>query len=681
MPTNNPLIEYQSIPDYNQIQARHVPEAVEWALKVCEEKFSSLEKSTQGTWQATLEPLEELDFILGSVWGPVSHLMSVRNAADLRAEYEKTQPKIVQFGLRLSQSRKIYDAVKKLTLSSEFKNLTQAQKRIATRYLQGAEQSGVALDGDAKKRFNEIATRLSDISTKFSNNVLDANKAFSLILTKKDEMDGVPEHLLDQTTQSGDAQKGPWKITLEQSIIVPFMENAKRRDIREKLYFAQLERASTAPFDNQPLIREILALRLEKARLLGFSNYGDLSTSSKMAGNAVNAKKLLETLLEKSHRYGKKEFDELTRFAKNSGQITDGLKEWDIPFYSQRMKEQLFSYKEEELLPYFPLTKVLEGLFSLVQNIFDIRVKAADGKVPTWHPDVRFFEIFDSNNKLVASFFLDPYSRPENKKPGAWMNSAIERRRHGGELQLPIAILVCNGTPPVNGKPSLMPFYQVTTLFHEFGHGLQHMLTRVDEREAAGINNIEWDAVELPSQFMENWAYLPETLKSISAHIDTQEPLPDAFIQKIIASKNYRAASAMLRQLEFGLTDLELHSDFNPSANVTAFDVHKKIQARTSFFPPRPENRFLCSFSHIFSGGYSAGYYSYKWAEVLSADAFSAFEEVNMREVSALQTIGKKFRETILALGGSLHPSEVFRMFRGRDPSPDALLRHQGLSN
>ncbi len=398
-----------------------------------------------------------------------------------------------------------------------------------------------------------------------------------------------------------------------------------------------------------------------------------------MAGNVAAVDKLLEELLAASIEPGKREHQELETFAKSKG-FSETLLEWDIPYYAERLKEEKYQYSDDELRPYFPINKVLNGMFDLVRKIFEIRVEAADGQAPVWHQDVRYFNVLDDKTgKQIASFYLDPFARPGLKRAGAWMDDCRNRRKDDTKLDLPVAYLVCNGTPPVGGKPSLMGFDEVHTLFHEFGHGLQHMLTVVDDSSAAGINGIEWDAVELASQFMENWLYHKPTLLSISGHVDTNEPIPDTYITKILAARNYRAATIMLRQLQFGLTDIELHHRYTVGGGESPHEVYNRIAKRTSVLPPRPENRFLCAFSHIFAGGYSAGYYSYKWAEVLSADAFAAFEEVGLDNPRAIKETGLRYRDTVLALGGGEHPSVVFKQFRGRDPSTKALLKHSGL--
>jgi oligopeptidase A len=522
--------------------------------------------------------------------------------------------------------------------------------------------------------------------------VLDATKAFSMTLTAKDEVDGLPPSLASLAAQAAreageedaTAENGPWRITLDYPSYVPFMQHSTRRDLREKLYKAFVSRASTGELDNTSLIERILDLRKEKAALLGFESYAELSLASKMAPNVEAVEGLLEELRRASYDAAVKDLEELKAFASAKGAAeAKDLKHWDISFWAERQQEEKFAFSAEELRPYFPLPQVLDGLFSLVKRLFSVTVTAADGTAPVWHEDVRYFQIADETGTPIAYFYLDPYSRPAEKRGGAWMDDCVGRAKiheNGtSTTRLPVAYLVCNQTPPVDGKPSLMTFNEVETLFHEFGHGLQHMLTKVDYAGASGINNVEWDAVELPSQFMENWCYDRPTLMGMAKHYETGEPLPEHYYQKLLAARHYMSGSTMLRQLHFSSIDLELHHRYLPGGNETAVDVRKRIAKTTTVLPPLPEDNFLCAFGHIFAGGYAAGYYSYKWAEVLSADAFAAFEDAGLDNEEAIATTGKRYRDTVLALGGSLPPMEVFKAFRGREPSTEPLLKHSGL--
>lgn len=697
----NPLLILDGIPAFDTISAQHVEPAVNQVLATTEKELSRLESlAASGAaigWTDFVLALDQLDYHIERAWRPLSHLLSVKNSPELRRAHEICQPKIVALGLRVAQSEPVYLALKSLTDDrTRWSRLDAAQQRIITKRVQAAELAGVALKGKAKDRFNEIEQELSRLATVFSNNVLDATKAFSLILTQPDEVKGLPQHALELASQSynqsdegkksgskSTPQSGPWRITLDGPSYLPFLEFGARRDIREKLYRANISKAASGTTDNTQNLHTILRLRREKSRLLGFKTYAELSLSTKMAPNVAAVYKLLEDLREPSVKTAKKEMLDLAQFAKSRG-CNDELTDWDIPYWAERKKEAEFEFKEEDLIPYFPLPVVLDGLFKICGRIFGITVKEAAGAAPLWHSDVKFYRVYNDKNQEIAAFYLDPYSRPENKRGGAWMDICLDRRvlkENNGETKVinPIAHLICNGTPPVGSKPSLMSFDQARTLFHEFGHGLQHMLTQVEHREAAGVNNVEWDAVELPSQFMENWLFHADTLKSLTAHVDSGKPLPDHYVTKLLGTRTFRSGWASVRQLQFGFIDMYLHDAFDPDSTETAFAAYEKVVQRTGVLPPRPENKFLCSFSHIFAGGYAAGYYSYKWAEVLSADAFSAFEEAGLDNEAALQQTGYRFRDTVLALGGSVEPMAVFTKFRGREPSAAALLRHSGL--
>lgn len=690
--TDNPLLIGKGLPPFESIKPEQVVPAFEELLAKLDSQLADLEATVTPTWGSLVEPLEKLQQPLSWSWGLVSHLMGVKNSPELRQAYETVQPKVVQFWNKLSQSKPLYEAFKALGDSENWHKLEPAQKRIVEAAIRDAELSGVGLEGEQKERFNAIQLELADLSTKFSNHVLDATKAFSLTLTTKEEVDGLPPSLISLAAQSArvageenaTAENGPWRITLDFPSYVPFMQHSTRRDLREKLYKAYISRASSGELDNNPLIERILQLRQEKAKILGFNSFAELSLAKKMAPSVAAVEGLLEELRSVSYDAAVKDLAALKAFAasKNAAEANN-LQHWDLNFWSERQREEKFDFNAEELRPYFPLPQVLEGLFSLAKRLFGVTITAADGTAPVWHEDVRYFQIADETGSPIAYFYLDPYSRPAEKRGGAWMDDCIGRAKitENGTptTRLPVAYLVCNQTPPVDGKPSLMNFAEVETIFHEFGHGLQHMLTKVDYQGAAGINNVEWDAVELPSQFMENWCYHQETLFGMAKHYETGEILPEHYYQKLLAARNYMSGSGMLRQLHFSIVDIELHHRYQPGGNETPVDVRHRIAKTTTVLPPLPEDAFLCAFGHIFAGGYAAGYYSYKWAEVLSADAFSAFEEAGLEDEKALFSTGIRFRDTVLALGGSLHPMEVFKSFRGREPSTTALLRHSGL--
>ena len=619
--------------------------------------------------------------------------MGVKNSAELRHAHQTVQPDVVQFSLRLGQSPAIYQGLKALKAGPAWSSCDPAQQRIIDSLIRDAELAGVGLQGQERERFNEIQQELARLSTTFSNHVLDATKAFALTLDQPEDVEGLPSSLLQLAAQAArqagaaaaTPEHGPWHITLDYPSFGPFLEHSRRRDLREQLYRAFITRASSGAEDNTPLLRSILSLRQEQARLLGYGSFAELSLASKMAPDVATVERFLEELRQASFTAAQQDLEALRNCAGTaSAAEADNLCHWDLAFWSERLREQRYDFNDEELRPYFPLPRVLNGLFTLAQRLFGVQIRPVPGEATVWHEDVRFFRVYDDQERPIAAFYLDPYSRPAEKRGGAWMDECVGRSRilatPGHTVRLPVAYLICNQTPPVDSKPSLMSFNEVKTLFHEFGHGLHHMLTTVDYGLAAGIHNVEWDAIELPSQFMENWCYHRETLMGMSAHVETGEPLPEELYRKLCTARTYRAGSLMLRQLYFACLDIALHHHFDPQGSETPFDVQQRVAALTTVLPPLPEDRFLCSFGHIFAGGYAAGYYSYKWAEVLSADAFAAFEEAGLDNATALATTGRRYRNSILALGGSRPPMEIFREFRGREPSTVALLRHSGLA-
>jgi oligopeptidase A len=692
MSSDNPLLSRTGLPAFDAIKPEHIEPAVTAILKECAEHLATAEAAELGHWDSVMTPLANIDLLFEYGWSPVNHLLGVGNSDELRKAHEAMLPQIVNFSLELKQSKPLYERFCALRDSADWKNMSSAQHRILTQAILSAEQAGIALEGPERQRFNEIAQSLSQIASDFSNNVLDETKAWHLDITAKEDAQGLPVSFRkmaaaawSEAEENKDAapatpQDGPWRVKLDAPSFGPFMEHGTNRDLREQAYRAYVTRASSGDKDNTPLIDQLLKLRQEKCTLLGYENFAALSLSRKMAADAAAVQKMSDDLLAASFEGGQKELQEVTALANENGHVGD-LAHWDVAFWAERLREQRYAFTDEELRPYFSLERVLDGLYSLCHRLFGITVKSADEKAKVWHKDVRYCEVFNEQGQHIAGFFLDPYSRPENKRGGAWMNDCIGRAVTATETRLPVAHLICNGTPPVGGTPSLMTFREVETLFHEFGHGLQHMLTTVDLRDVAGISGVEWDAVELPSQFMENWCYHRPTLLGMAIHHETGEVLPDELFEKICKARTYRAASTLLRQLQFGMTDMTLHSTFDPNGAESVFDAHAKIAEKTSPLPPLPENRFLCAFSHIFAGGYAAGYYSYKWAEVLSADAFSAFEEAGLDDEAAVAATGRKFRDTVLSEGGSRHPMDIYRDFRGREPNTDALLRHSGLAS
>jgi len=688
--TRSALLEQTGLPKFDEIETPSVKPAVQDVLANLETDFASLESKLDAmeapTYADVMEELEKVEAPIEYTWGVVGHLMGVKNSDELREAHSEMQPAVVQTTQKLSQSKAIYSAVEAISAGGD-SALDEAQQRIVASSLQSMQLSGVGLEGEAKEQFNANQMKLAELSTAFSNNLLDATKAYSMLITDPAQVEGLPPSALallasraaEDGAEGATAEAGPWKLGLDMPTYLPAMKFLKDRGVREKLYRAFVTRAGE---ENTPLLDQILSLKQQQAKLLGFSSYAEMSMARKMAGDVAAVEELHDMLLAKALPAAERELAELTAFARKGGFEEEKLALWDVPFWSERLSEKTFGFEEEELRPYFALPNVLDGLFGLCGRLFGIEVVEASDEAPKWHPDVQFFKILDAGSKEhIASFYLDPYARPEDKRGGAWMGVCL------GKSQVldrkPVAYLTCNGSPPVEGKPSLMTFSEVTTLFHETGHGLQHMLTTVPHAPAAGISGVEWDAVELPSQFMENWCYDEATVygAGLAKHYKTGEPLPRELFSKLCEQKTFQAGMVMSRQLYFGALDMELHHRYDPADSAqTPFDVQRRIAAKMTVLPPLEEDRFLCSFGHIFAGGYAAGYYSYKWAEVLSADAFAAFEDVGLDNEEEVRAVGRRFRDTVLSLGGGQHPAKVFRAFRGRDPSPDALLKHNGLA-
>ncbi|MBO4286627.1 MAG: M3 family metallopeptidase [Kiritimatiellae bacterium] len=692
--TKNPFLDIPLFPDFAAMTPELADEALTALLPACSAAFDKVERDIASRledggstldWNNCERAVYEATLPLGDAWGMVCHLISVMNSDGWRAVQEKFIPQLVPFFLRVSQSDVLYRAYRALRdrdAASPF--LSHVQRRILAKAILDMEHSGVALAGEAKARFNAIQQELATLTTTFRNHLLDATKAFSLTLTKPEEVEGLPESLRAVTAQAagGDKDKGPWKITLDLAVYLPFIKYSRNAAAREAVFRAHCTRASSGETDNTEIIERILALRREYANLLGYATYADLNLSSKMAKTVQNVDALVEQLADAARDVAKRENEELEAFA-DADPRSAALPyvPWNVAFWAECRREALYDYSDEELSRYFPFERVLDGLFALAGRLFGIRIAAADGEAPVWHKDVRFFRVSDaSDGRTLAYFYLDPFSRPETKSGGAWMNHfRTLDRRPDGTVTLPVAVLVCNQTVPVGGAEPVMRLREIETLFHEFGHSLQHMLTVIDIPAASGMEGVEWDAVEIASQFMENWCYDYPTLASLSRHAETGETLPESLFRKVLAAKNYRAATDMMRQLHLGATDMDLYARYPREGWKCANDVKEYNDARFVTTPVFPEDRFLCGFSHIFGGGYAAGYYSYKWSEVLSADAFSAFEEAGLDNEAAVQATGRRYRDTILSMGGGTDPAEVFRLFRGRDPSIDAILRHAGL--
>ncbi|KAK7307286.1 hypothetical protein VNO77_40206 [Canavalia gladiata] len=687
----NPLLQDFEFPPFDVVEPKHVRPGIRALLTKLERDLEELERTVEPSWPKLVEPLEKIVDRLSVVWGVVNHLKSVKDSSELRSAIEDVQAEKVKFQLRLGQSKPIYNAFKAIQESPDWQTLSDARKRIVESQIKEAVLNGVSLEDDKREQFNRIEQELEKLSQKFGENVLDATKKFEKLITDKKEIEGLPATALGLAAQSAvskghenaTAENGPWVITLDAPSYIAVMQHAHNRSLREEIYRAYVTRASSGDLDNTEIIEQILKLRLEKAKLLNYNNYAEVSMATKMA-TVDKAEELLEKLRRASWDAAVQDIEDLKEFSKSQGALEAGdLTHWDTGFWSERLRESRYDINEEALRPFFSLPKVMDALFNLAKTLFGIEIEPADGLAPVWNSDVKFFRVKDSSGSPIAYFYFDPYSRPSEKRQGAWMDEVFARSRilsrDGTSARLPVAHMVCNQTPPVGNKPSLMTFREVETVFHEFGHALQHMLTKQDEGLVAGIRGIEWDAVELPSQFMENWCYHRETLMGIAKHFETGESLPEEIYLKLVAARTFRAGSLSLRQLRFASLDLELHTKYVPGGSESIYDVDRRVSEKTQVIPPLPEDRFLCSFSHIFAGGYAAGYYSYKWAEVLSADAFSAFEDAGLDNDKAVKETGHKFRETILALGGGKAPLEVFVQFRGREPTPDALLRHNGL--
>jgi len=696
MTSNSPLLAGSGLPSFQTINADQVSKDIPQLLSRLETKLQTLEQDLSSAidadgplhWSQVMGPLQQIGESLRWSWGVVSHLNGVCNSPELREAHAAQQPEVVRLGNRLGQSRVIYQALC-LLRDKPAESLNPAQQRVLSAELLSMDQRGVGLDGDEQAAFNAASERLAQLSTQFGNHVLDATQAWTLRLSETSDVDGLPQRALEALAaaarEAGDAdataESGPWLLGLDMPRYLPFLTHATNRQLRETVYKAHVSRASAGDLDNRGLIEEILTLRREQAERLGYTHWADLSLASKMADDVPAVEALLEELRAAAYPAAQQELADLRACAQRHGAHEAGdLAPWDLPFWSEKLRKERFDLDQEALRPWFPLPQVLDGLFGLCKRLFKVDIRPADGEAPIWHEDVRFFRVYAASGEAIAAFYLDPFSRPATKRGGAWMDECLGRRRlSDGSLVLPVAYLVCNQTPPVGDTPSLMSFEEVETLFHEFGHGLQHMLTTVDEPEAAGISNVEWDAVELPSQFMENWCLDHATLMGMARHWQTQEPLPEAEFKKLQTSRTFNAGLATLRQIHFALTDLRLHSVWTPELEITPNAMRRDIAVTTTVMPPIPEDEFLCAFGHIFSGGYSAGYYSYKWAEVLSADAFAAFEEVGLDKEEDIQATGARFRDTVLSLGGSQSPADVFAAFRGRPASTEALIRHSGL--
>ncbi|MEZ8859555.1 oligopeptidase A [Vibrio sp. 10N.247.311.51] len=678
---SNPLLTFTDLPPFSQIKPEHVKPAVEQVIEACRNKIEQvLEGNTSPSWDNLVAPIEEVDDRLGRIWSPVSHMNSVVNSDELREAYESCLPVLSEYGTWVGQHKGLFEAYKAIKASEAFSALNRAQQKTITDALRDFELSGIGLPADEQHRYGEISKRQSELGSQFSNNVLDATMGWSKQITDVAELAGMPESALAaaQAAAESKEQQG-YLLTLDIPSYLPVMTYCDNQELRKELYEAYVTRASdrgpnAGKWDNTEIITEQLKLRHEIARMLGFSTYSEKSLSTKMAETPDQVLGFLNDLAVKAKPQGEREVEELRQFAEKEFGVSE-LNLWDIAYYSEKQKQKLFEISDEELRPYFPESNVVSGLFEVLNRVFGMSVTERQG-VDTWHESVRFFDIFDANGTLRGSFYLDLYAR-EHKRGGAWMDDCRGRRiTESGELQTPVAYLTCNFNKPVGDKPALFTHDEVVTLFHEFGHGIHHMLTQVEAGAVAGINGVPWDAVELPSQFLENWCWEEEALSFISGHFETGEALPKEMLEKMLAAKNFQSAMFILRQLELGLFDFTLHTEYDPEVGARVLETLADVKSKVSVLPSLDWNRFSHSFGHIFAGGYSAGYYSYLWAEVLSADAFSAFEEEGIFNTET----GNRFLNNILEMGGSEEPMELFKRFRGREPQIDAMLRHAGIN-
>lgn len=679
--SNNPLLETHILPPFGEIQPDHVVPAIE---RILDENRSAIdrlaERATQEnpTWESLALPLEELNDRLSQAWSPVSHLNGTMNTPALREAYQACLGKLSDYGTWLGQHEGLFRGYQALKDSPAFGELDHAQRRSVDNTLRDFRLAGVDLPAEEKRRYGEIQSRLSEICNTYSNHVLDATQAWHKHIDDATALDGLPQSALDTLKANAEAKNvAGYRITLDFPSFFPVVTYAHDRELRREVYTAFVTRASdqgpqAGEYDNAPVIEEILALRFELVQLLGFDTYADFSLATKMADSPRQVLDFLDDLARRAHPQAQEEFNELDAFAKETLGIDD-LQPWDIGYASEKLRESRYAISQEQLRPYFPAPKVIDGLFKVTETLYGVAF-VEDDSAPRYHPDVQYFEIRECGAP-IAGFYLDLYAR-EGKRGGAWMDECrVRRQREDGSLQLPVAYLTCNFTRPVGGKPALLTHDEVTTLFHEFGHGLHHMLTQQNVADVSGINGVAWDAVELPSQFMENFCWEREGLDMIAAHVDTGERLPDELLGKLQAAKNFQSAMGMLRQIEFSLFDFRLHHELSKPSASDVQTLLDDIRDRLSVVPRCDFSRFQNSFGHIFAGGYAAGYYSYKWAEVLSADAFSAFEEAGVFDADT----GARFRHEILEQGGSRDAAELFRAFRGREPSVDPLLRHSGI--
>ena len=673
---SNPLLHFAGLPKFNEVKPEHISPAIDSLLTEGRTLIESLATSADApTWNNFALKLEDHSEKLGRAWSQVGHMNAVVNSPELREAYNENLAKLTDYGSDLSQDERLYAKYKAIQASADFAKLTPTQQTIINHEVRDFKLGGAELPAEQKASFKEVSEALSKLGSKFEENILDNTNDFKHLVKNLADLAGVPEDAIEAAKEAAqaDGQEG-YLFTLHFPSYMPVLQYADNRNLRETLYRAYATRASEMSkpeWDNTSLIRDILILKQKEANMLGFKNYAELSLATKMADSPAHVTEFLDTLAKRAKPYAERDMQELTTYAQKLG-IND-MQSWDVAYVSEKLREEKYAFSDQEVKQYFPESNVLAGLFKVTETIFGVQVKKAEA--PLWHEDAAFYQISDTTGKAIAYFYLDLYAR-NNKRGGAWMDECITRRNKSGVVELPVAFLTCNFSAPVGGKPALFTHDEVITMFHEFGHGLHHMLTQVDEYGVSGIKGVEWDAVELPSQFMENFCWEWEVLRHMTAHVDTGAQLPRELFDKMVAAKNFQAGMQTVRQIEFSLFDMRLHGDFDPNGTQTALDLIEQVRDEVAVVRPPKWNRFPNSFSHIFAGGYAAGYYSYKWAEVLSADAYSLFEELGVLSAQA----GNLFKNEVLAKGGSRPAMESFVAFRGREPSLDALLRHNGMA-
>ncbi|MES2547815.1 MAG: M3 family metallopeptidase [Pseudomonadota bacterium] len=674
--SQNPLLFFSGLPKFDEVKPEHISPAVDSLIaegRALVERLATTQETP--TWENFALKLEDHSEKLGRAWSQVGHMNAVVNSPELREAYNDNLAKLTDYGSDISQDERLYAKFKAIQASAEFAKLTPTQQTIINHEVRDFKLGGAELPAEQKARFKTVSEELSKLGSKFEENIMDNTNDFKYIVDDVANLAGLPEDAIEAAAEAAKVDgKTGYQFSLHFPSYMPVLQYADNRALRETLYRAYATRASElskSEWDNTKLISDILKLKQEEARMLGFKNFAELSLATKMADTPKQVTDFLDTLAKRAKPYAQKDMQELLAYAKKLG--IDDLQAWDVAYVSEKLREEKYAFSDQEVKQYFPESKVLAGLFKVVETIFGVQVRKAEA--PLWHADAAFYEISDAQNKPIAYFYLDLYAR-NNKRGGAWMDECITRRKKADGIELPVAYLTCNFSAPVGGKPALFTHDEVITMFHEFGHGLHHMLTQVDDYSVSGIKGVEWDAVELPSQFMENFCWEWEVLRHMTAHVDTGAQLPRELFDKMVAAKNFQAGMQTVRQIEFSLFDMRLHGEFDPNGKQTALDLIEQVRDEVAVVRPPKWNRFPNSFSHIFAGGYAAGYYSYKWAEVLSADAYSLFEEMGTLSAEA----GSRFKNEVLAKGGSRPAMESFVAFRGREPSLDALLRHNGMA-